>query len=379
MYGMKLIFDIYPMINTHYTGIPQMTWNLARQFLQTGVDCLYTMGHYVLPRPELERLVDARSGSGLCAAVETEHVLDNYALLSRTELRRRIHFTPHVMSLRTGKGLGNARIIHDLSSLTMSQFHTRDVIETDAKCVKLDADSCDLIFTVSESSRQEVVTYLSVPEDRVVVAYPGVEWTDTQIRNAVQLFDKPYVVILATQEPRKNINLVYSYLLSHKRKILNEEMIYVFAGPSGWGRTVDPETLAELEELERAGKVCRLGFIHEDLKLALLGGAQYMIFPSFFEGFGSPAAEALSLGTPVVCSCGGSLPEVGGDAVFYFSPLDMDSLIRAIQAMEMSLCQDVRATRETAWRQGQKFSWRACAATILDHLEALYQRKTGRS
>ena len=87
-----------------------------------------------------------------------------------------------------------------------------------------------------------------------------------------------------------------------------------------------------------------------------------------------PVAEALSLGTPVACSFGGSLPEVGGDAAYYFSPDSLLSMTDAIASLEIDLKIDRRAVRLKASKQGEKFSWQTFTDTVLENLGALYAR-----
>ena len=183
------------------------------------------------------------------------------------------------------------------------------------------------------------------------------------------------MLVLATQEPRKNLKLVLKYLVQNKARILISELYYVFAGPMGWGDSeMDAGMSHALNELHTTGKLLYTGFVPEELKLALIQDAAYMIFPAFFEGFGSPVAEALSLGTPVACSFGGSLPEVGGDAVYYFSPDSLESMTDAIASLEIDLKINRKAVRQKAVKQGAKFSWQLFAETVLDNLGTLYAR-----
>ncbi|PZN83520.1 MAG: hypothetical protein DM484_04215 [Candidatus Methylumidiphilus alinenensis] len=373
---MKLIFDVYPLLNTHYTGIPQTTWHLARQFLVRKVDCLYTFGYRVLCAEEINHLVQCRSGRNWRSIFVEQPGLQSQRFLTASDLKERIYFSPHVMSCLTARGLGNARFVHDISSVTMPQFHHNDTVMIDNRNLPVDLKLCDSIFTVSESSKAELIRYLGVPESKITVAYPGVEWMSNQVELASKvLFEKPYVLVLATREPRKNLKLVLKYLVKNKAKIIAGELNYVFAGPSGWGSSEMEEGMSHaLNELQASGKLLFAGFVPEELKLTLIQDAAYMIFPAFFEGFGSPVAEALSLGTPVACSFGGSLPEVGGDAAYYFSPDSLLSMTDAIASLEIDLKIDRRAVRLKASKQGEKFSWQTFTDTVLENLGALYAR-----
>ncbi len=373
---MKLIFDVYPLLNTNYTGIPQTTWHLVRQFLARKVDCLYTFGYRILSSEEINHLVQIRSGRDWRRIMIDQAGIQSQRFLTASDLKQRIYFSPHVMSCLTARGLGNARFVHDISSITMPQFHHHDTVLVDNRNLPVDLHLCDSIFTVSESSKTELIRYLGVPESKITVAYPGVEWMPNQVELASKvLFEKPYVLVLATQEPRKNLKLVLKYLVQNKARILISELNYVFAGPMGWGDSeMDAGMSHALNELHTTGKLLYTGFVPEELKLALIQDAAYMIFPAFFEGFGSPVAEALSLGTPVACSFGGSLPEVGGDAVYYFSPDSLESMTDAIASLEIDLKINRKAVRQKAVKQGAKFSWQLFAETVLDNLGTLYAR-----
>jgi alpha-1,3-rhamnosyl/mannosyltransferase len=92
--------------------------------------------------------------------------------------------------------------------------------------------------------------------------------------------------------------------------------------------------------------------------------ARALLFPSKYEGFGLPVAEAMALGCPVICSPVASLPEVGGPAAHY-AELTPESYLTAM----------LRLTRDTRWReeliergrvQAREFSWRRCAAQTLE-------------
>lgn len=366
---MKIIFDAYPLLNANYTGIPQTTWHIAKYLRKSQIDCLFTIGYRVLTSEQIDGMINERSGKRWKRIIAGSPEIG----LGLGDLRERIYFSPHVMSINSRHCFANARIVHDISSITLPEFHNKEVVRIDGNNLDTDLRSCDVLFTVSKSTKMELVRYLAVPEDKITIVYPGVDWTDIQWEYASKkLFAQPYVVLLATREPRKNQSLLLEYLTKNCERILRSEMAYVFAGPAGWG----PEAMSyghrEIEQLISAGKIIQAGFIPEDLKLSLLANARYMIFPSHSEGFGSPVAEALSIGAPVVCSSGGSLPEVGGSAVKYFSPESLVSLEQAILEMEVSLAQDAVGIRKTALEQGKKFTWSEFCTDIFSTLEARY-------
>ncbi len=371
---MRLIFDVYPLLNSQYTGIPQTTWHLAKRVIEQHIDCLFCIGYRVLERAEIELLIQNRSGRGWKANLVRKPAMSGYRFLSSSDFKERIYFSPHVMSCITARGLGNARFVHDISSLTMPEYHTSDAVLTDCENILIDTQTCDLIFTVSESSKSELMRYLNIPATKISVVYPGVDWTEEQINLGSKfIFDKPYVLVMATKEPRKNRSMVLKYLVKNKVKILESDLLYVFVGPEGWGADEAEGMEAELNELVSAGKLSMMGFFPEELKLALLTGAKYMIFPSFFEGFGSPVAEALSVGTPVICSVGGSLPEVAGSAAFYFMPDSLASLERAVAEAELLMQLNGREIQVLSAKQGARYSWGQFADSVLNKLKPLYE------
>ena len=116
-------------------------------------------------------------------------------------------------------------------------------------------------------------------------------------------------------------------------------------------------------------KVIFTGFVDEEEKAYLIAGATAFVLVSFYEGFGIPVLEAMSLGVPVVCSHEGSLPEVGGEAAVYCDPYKTEDIKRA---MDEVLCLN-KAEKDEIIRLGKeqckKFSWEKCAEVVLGVLE----------
>jgi hypothetical protein len=158
--------------------------------------------------------------------------------------------------------------------------------------------SCDVVFANSRFTAGEAIGLLGVPEERVVVAYPGVDPLFRPEGEGADL-GGPYVLSVSTLEPRKNLPaLVAAFaLLRHRRP----ELTLVLAGPGGW------------EERPLVGEGVRLlGFVPDEELARLYRGAAVFAYPSLFEGFGIPVAEALASGTPAVVS---SHPSLLGFAV----------------------------------------------------------------
>jgi len=126
------------------------------------------------------------------------------------------------------------------------------------------------------------------------------------------------------------------------------------------GGYVYPRDVDELRRLCAEHRVDRLvevlGFQSDERMQALLDHAEFLIFPSLFEGFGLPVLEAMNSGCPVVCSDRASLPEVAGDAATYFDPADDDSLVEVLDGIVGG-----KIDREDSIQRGRararRFSW----------------------
>jgi glycosyltransferase involved in cell wall biosynthesis len=207
------------------------------------------------------------------------------------------------------------------------------------------ARTCDLVFVNSEYTGRDVVERLGVGSARVKVAYPGVKEAFRADGERADL-GRPYVLTVATLEPRKNLAA-----LVDAHRLLGDDFLLAVAGGSGWGD--QPEL--------RGPNVVRLGFVTDDELARLYRGAAVAVYPSRFEGFGMPITEAMACGAPVVASAHESMDEAAGGAAVRADPGDPAAIAAAIR--------DAQARREELVPRGlehaARFTWRAAGERFL--------------
>lgn len=223
------------------------------------------------------------------------------------------------------------------------------------------------IIAPSEFVKKQLQKEWGIGEDKVTVTYEGV---DERIIREVGEFreigekfhiKKPYLFYLGNAQPHKNIlGLVRAFREIRKKY---SELSLILSGPESafWERIIGE--FGGLGELGKSG-VRVTGFVSEEEMVVLYKNAEVFIMPSFEEGFGIPILEAMACGCPVVSSNAASLPEVGGDAVLYFNPKDMNEMIRVLREVWES-----EGLREKMIKKGlqqvKKFSWERLAKETL--------------
>ena len=208
-----------------------------------------------------------------------------------------------------------ATTIHDLIPLRFPEWVQGRTRRMHGAKYRNAAATCHVVFANSEHTRRDVVERLGVPEDRVLVAYPGVEQRFSPTGERAEL-GRPYVLSVGTLEPRKNLGV----LVEAYRLLGRDGLRLVLVGAGGWG---------ERPELEQPG-IVRLGYVPDDELARLYRGAAAFAFPSRFEGFGMPIVEAMASGVPVVASSHPSLDEACGGAALRADPDTPEAFAEAI-------------------------------------------------
>lgn len=199
----------------------------------------------------------------------------------------------------------------------------------------------DRIIAISEQTKQDVMHYFNVPEDKIDVVYQGCSSIfynkanndkKEQVRKKYNL-PQNFILYVGTMEERKN-------LLSIFQGIAKGKIDYpVVAVGRSTKYTEKVKTFAQENKLEST-------FIHnvdfEDLPV-IYQMATLFIYPSLFEGFGIPILEALNSNTPVITTAGGVFPEVGGKAAKYVEYGDIDQMSEAIKTLlaNNTLCEEM--------------------------------------
>lgn len=352
--------NVRPLLEANFTGIPQLTWHVTRFWLERPAESVrFFVGTMEISRDVIKSLVQQRTGR-YWAAIRHQH-REAFSPISIEDARKSVALFPHSREMREKMFGREVQIIHDLTAIITPEFHPRELAAWEARRMLRDAPQIDCFVCVSEATRLDLISYFDIEPSRAEVAYPGVAWFPEHkgiYRLLAQTeFDK-YALVLGTFEPRKNVELVFNYLLSNPNIL--DDYTFCFCGSRGWGGIYDrclqnPRIASFIQN----GRIRIMPFVNERLKFALMKEASFLIYPSFIEGFGSPVAEAMSLGVPVALSYGGSLPEVAGDAGYYFDPVSLQSLSGAVSRVVDDLTRDNAATRLAAMHQGAKFTWSA--------------------
>lgn len=231
------------------------------------------------------------------------------------------------------------------------------------------------IITVSLNTKEDIVKILGLSPDKISVVYEGVEGKfrreeDRKVIEQVKAkYDivGPYLLYLGGFEPHKNIvNLLRAFgqIYTHNLKL-------VLAGGVGGQES---RLKAVVQELGMEETVIFAGFIEEEDLPRIYSGAVLFLYPSLYEGFGFPPLEAMSCGVPVVMANAASLLEVGGEAVIYFDPENVNSIAGAIQQALRLYINQHSAYEEWSLKcrqQASLFSWEKTAQETLAVLESL--------
>ncbi len=192
----------------------------------------------------------------------------------------------------------------------------------------------DAIITVSESSKQDIVTHYGLDAAKIWVVYEAaapefVPASRSAIEEVQRRYGLPehYLLHVGTIEPRKNLARLVEALQKLRDGGLKIPLVVV--GGKGW---LYHDFFERLKGLQVADSVIFPGYIPDNDLPTVYCAAKLAIVASVYEGFGLPLLEAMACGTPVVSSNLSSLPEVGGDAALYFDPYDVDAMAAAIHS-----------------------------------------------
>lgn len=223
------------------------------------------------------------------------------------------------------------------------------------------------IMTDSHATLTDMTRFYRTPKRKMSVVYPGVTRPLVSDLNAVrEKYGIPprYFLYVGTLQPRKNIAHIVGAFQQWQALTSGKPTALVLAGGKGWKFS---------DHWVTGANVIQTGYIDEADKGALMAGAIALIFPSFYEGFGFPVLEAMSVGTPVICADNSSLPEVGGDAAFYTKANNV-----MLTADRMEQLTTTRGLREQliqrGYAQAEQFTWEQAARDALAVLEQAVQR-----
>lgn len=238
----------------------------------------------------------------------------------------------------------------------------------------------DLLLSISESSRQEGLSHLPFTSNQIVnistASDPQFKPQSLSKKDAETLrkkhgIDRPFIMYTGGIDYRKNIEGLIEAYATLSPKLRSEYALAVVCSC----HDVDRARLLKLakEAGLGPGDLVMTGFVPEDDLIGLYSSCSLFVFPSWHEGFGLPALEAMWCGAPVIGSNRSSLPEVIGWEGAMFDPLDTLSIANK---MEEALTDPAfsKALLQHCKKQREKFSWERSARTALDAIEQLWSQ-----
>lgn len=278
------------------------------------------------------------------------------------------HVPQNGIGLPQPKACKTVVTIHDLIPYVYPETVGRSYLKVFLAQMPEIVAQADKIITVSNWSKNDIQRILQVPEEKIAVTYEAPEpiYRPIEKEKAGRLasekygLSKPYILYIGGFSPRKNVK----GLISAFKQILPDLKEDIQLALVGRQARDFNELQILIEALNLQDKVVWTGFAPvEDLPY-LYSGARAFVYPSVYEGFGLPPLEAMSCGTPTICSNTSSLPEVTGDASLNFNPYDVTALAETLYQV-LTKPELRQHLREMGLKRAAQFSWQSTAEGTL--------------
>ena len=261
-----------------------------------------------------------------------------------------------------------AVLIHDLSFRAHPDYFPASIALYMRVLVGLALRRAEVAIALSEFTRREIERFYPWAAGKTHAIYPGIERIfsatddghDAAARSTYGVTE-PYILAVGNIHPRKNLaRLLAAY--EQLRATRSDVPRLVWAGMERWGSD-------EVRERAQAAGVQLIGRVQAAHLPALYRGAQVLVYPSLYEGFGLPPVEAMACGTPVIASNTTALPEAVGEAALTVDPESVEQITAALEQIitDTSLRTELR---QRGLRQTARFNWTTTAAQMMKTLRA---------
>lgn len=267
--------------------------------------------------------------------------------------------------------------IHDIIHLLYPQFlPNRAALVYARVMIRRALRRADRIITVSYNSKRDLVDYFGIVPSQVDVIYNGVspefrpDVPEAERERVARKYGlpRPYLLFLGGEKPHKNAQNVVRAFGEARRMRPDLPHVLALAGPM----PKNPARIdALISALDLSGAIARPGRIEDEDLPGLFAGADALLYPTLYEGFGLPVVEAMACGTPVLTSSTSALQEIAGGYAYLVDPLDVDAIARGILLLATDA--KVRADFvELGRKRALDFSWdKAAERTLEVYAEAL--------
>lgn len=357
---MKIGIDISQII--YGTGVSVYTKNLVKNLLEIDKDNEYVFfGGSLRRKKEFKKFTDTLNGNFTTRFFRFPPSLADF-------FWNRLHF-PKVETF-VGKvdvfhssdwaeapsKAFNVTTVHDLTPFKFPKLTPSKVLAVHKRKIGRALASVDRVIVPSNSTKDDLVK-LGFEKDRIRVIYEAASpvykrKAQDEVKKLKRKYKitKGYLLAVGTS-PRKNLNMV---IKAYERVRAGHSLKLIVVGGH-----------SDKEEYKRGIRF--VGHVNEDELATLYSGAEALVYPSFYEGFGLPIIEAFSCGCPVVASNNSSIPEVAGDAAVLVDPANINSVVKGIE----KALKEKQTLRKKGLKRAKDFSWKKTAEETLSvYMEA---------
>jgi glycosyltransferase involved in cell wall biosynthesis len=262
-------------------------------------------------------------------------------------------------------------VVHDLAFLHYPAFNKRPHLLFYKRYTPKFLDKAASVATVSQFSKQDIITQYNILPDKIDVVYSAVKEIFHPVSDEIKAATKnkytagkEYFVYAGAIHPRKNLmNLLKAFSVFKKRQQTNMKL--VLAGRLAWKYEAFKESL---KSYKYRNDVVMTGYVEETELVNLIGSSYGLIYPSLFEGFGVPVLEAMRCDVPVITSVNSAMQEIAADAALYG---DADSHTDIADKMKL-LYKDENLRKELIEKGREvagKYNWDKTASLLWQSIE----------
>lgn len=353
---MNVVFDYQIFANQKVGGISRYCIELVKHLIKLDVEPEIVAPLYIgsyLSEIDKSRIYGFKNPSFLkdrhIRNFINKYFFERYCRKTRPDIVHRTYYREH--SRLANSKTKYVLTVHDMIEELHLEKTKKVKILIDKKRKAISAS--DHIICVSENTKKDLLNIYDIDPANVSTIHLGVAEVFTKVKNLKSPVSKPFILNVGQRGAYKNFDFLVDIYASEK--VINQNFDLVTFG----GRDFKLDERQRFRDLGIMEKIHWFG--GNDLILRdLYNSASAFVFPSLYEGFGLPPIEAMRCDCPVICSNGGSIPEIVGDAGAYFDPKDPNSLKIALYDVLFN-GDSKQLLIEKGRNRSNQLSWGKCA------------------